>query len=244
MQTHFMKYILLFFAFYSQVTDTHGQELFTQKADSLFSEKKYSEASILYEDLLEKHSINRSHAFLKLAYINEIGGNFSRSVYYLSEYFQLNPSNLVFEKINKIAEENSFSGYSRSDLNFILLLYERYFKYVTLALFLFLAYSFYVLVLKRLKGENTSLGNKLSFLILVFAALSFINLGLLYKQGIVNKENVIIRSAPSAGSEVIGHLSEGSRVNILGKKDIWLRLILNGQIQFAKKSDFWIIEKD
>jgi hypothetical protein len=244
MQRHFIKYIFLFIGFYSQMPDTHGQELFTQKADSLFNEKKYSEAAILYEDLLKKHSIHRSHAFLKLAYINEIGGNFSRSVYYLSEYFQLNPSDLVFEKINKIAEENSFSGYSRSDLNFILLLYERYFIYVTIALFLFLAYSFYVLIMKKLKGESTSLGNKLSFLFLVFAVLSFINLGLFYKQGIVNKENIIVRSAPSAGAEVIGHLKEGSRVNIIGEKDIWLRLILNGKIQFAKKSDFWIIEKD
>ncbi|MFT6880411.1 MAG: hypothetical protein ACJARG_001343, partial [Arcticibacterium sp.] len=29
--------------------------------------------------------------------------------------------------------------------------------------------------------------------------------------------------------------------NIIGEKDVWLRLLLNGKVQFAKKSDFWII---
>jgi uncharacterized protein YgiM (DUF1202 family) len=71
--------------------------------------------------------------------------------------------------------------------------------------------------------------------------LGFVNIGRLYKQGIVKKDQIYIRSDASAGSNVASLLDKGSRVNIIGEKDVWLRLLLNGTVQFAKKSDFWII---
>ncbi len=236
--------ITLFLGLFMQVADSHGQELFTQKADSLFNEKKYSEATILYEELLEKHSINRSNAYLKLAYINEINGNFSKAIYFLSQYYQLKPTEKTFEKISKMAEENSFSGYSRSDLNFILFLYERFYIWITISLFLLLTYGFYIFVIKKMKSENTTLANKLGFVVLTFGIIIFINLGYFYRQGIVKNEQIILRDSPSAGAEISTQLQQGSRVNILGERDIWLRLILNGKIQYGKKSDFWIIDKD
>jgi tetratricopeptide (TPR) repeat protein len=244
MQRHLLFFITLFSGLLTQVSDTHGQELFTQKSDSLFSEKKYSEAAILYEELLDKHAINRSNAYLKLAYINETSGDFSKAIYFLSQYYQLNPNENIFEKISKMAEENSFSGYGRSDLNFLLFLYERYFVWVAISLFLLLGYGFYIFILKKMKNENTSIGNKIGFVMLIIGTLFILNLTLFYKQGIVKNEQIILRSSPSAGSEVTSQLLQGSRVNIIGGKDIWLRLLINGKIQFAKKSDFWIIDKE
>jgi tetratricopeptide (TPR) repeat protein len=244
MQRQTLIIITLFLGLFMQTADSHGQELFTLKADSLFNEKKYSEATILYEDLLEKHSINRSNAYLKLAYMNEISGNFSKAIYFLSEYYQLNPTEKTFEKISKMAEENSFNGYSRSDLNFILFLYERFYIWIAVSLFLVVAYGFYIFVIKKMKSESTTLANKLSYFILTIGVIVFINLGFFYRQGIVKNEQIIIRDSPSAGAKISSHLQQGSRVNILGERDIWLRLVLNGKIQYGKKSDFWIIDKD
>ncbi|WP_341225162.1 SH3 domain-containing protein [uncultured Arcticibacterium sp.] len=225
-----------------QALDIQSQDLFQKKADSLFSEKKYSEASDLYLELLDKHSINRSNAYLKLAFISEQKGDFSKAIYFLSEYFNLNPSESTFTKINKMAEENSFIGYGRSDFNFLLLVYERFYLWICLVLFLIVGFSFYLLLLKKIKREPTALRHKVSFVFLVLFSLLFLNFGDYYSQGIVKSETVYVRQAPSSASKVIGNLGEGSRVNVIGEKDIWLRLLINGEIQFAKKSDFWIID--
>lgn len=243
MKRHLTKIFIVFFAIITQSLDIQSQDLFQKKADSLFLEKNYGEASELYLELLDKHTINRSNAYLKLAFISEQKGDFSKAIYFLSEYFHLNPSESTFTKINKMAEENSFSGYGRSDFNFLLLLYERFYLWICLILFLIVGFSFYVLLIKKIKREPTALRHKLSFVFLVFFSLFFLNIGAYYNQGIVKSENVYIRKAPSSAAQVVGNLGEGSRVNIIGEKDIWLRLFINGEIQFAKKSDFWIIDE-
>ncbi|AWV96890.1 SH3 domain-containing protein [Arcticibacterium luteifluviistationis] len=242
MKRHLTKIFIVFFSIMTQSLDIQSQDLFQKKADSLFTEKNYGEASDLYLELLDKHSINRSNAYLKLAFISEQKGDFSKAIYFLSEYFNLNPSESTFTKINKMAEENSFSGYGRSDFNFLLLLYERFYLWICLVLFLIIGFSFYLLLLKKLRGEPTALRHKVSFVFLVLFGLFFLNVGGYYSQGIVKSEQVYIRQAPSSASKVVSNLTGGSRVNIIGEKDIWLRLLINGQIQFAKKSDFWIID--
>ncbi|MFT7419852.1 MAG: tetratricopeptide (TPR) repeat protein [Arcticibacterium sp.] len=241
MQRHSIKFICIIFGLLMQVIDSQAEVYLSQKADSLFNEKKYEEAAIMFEQLLEIHSVNRENTFLKLAFISEQKGDFSRAIFFLSEYYELNPSDATFDKINKMAAENSFGGYSWSDLNFILLLYQEYFIWICLCLMGIVCYSFLTILKKVNKKELVALRHKVTLVFFLLGLLGFVNIGRLYKQGIVKKGQIYIRSDASAGSNVASLLDKGSRVNIIGEKDVWLRLLLNGKVQFAKKSDFWII---
>ena len=241
MQRHCIKFICIFFGLFLQVIDSQAEVYLSQKADSLFNEKKYKEAATIFEQLLDNHSVNRQNAFLKLAFISEQKGDFSKAIYFLSEYYEVNPSEATFDKINKIASENSFGGYARSDLNFILLLYLQYFIWTCLGLIAVVCYSFYTVFKKTIKKEAVALRHKITLVIFLIGILGFVNIGRLYKQGIVKNEKIYLRTDSSAGASVAGLLEKGSRVNIIGEKDVWLRLMLNGKVQFAKKSDFWII---
>lgn len=241
-----LKYIFiyLFFVFFVQITDTQGQSHFAQKADSLFSEKKYQEAANLYTDLIKKHDINKSLAYLKLAFIHENQGEFSLAIYYLNEYYKLHPDEKVFDKINQMAAENSFEGYGQSDLNFFSLIVQKNTVWVLLAATLILSYSFTILFLKRNRNITIPRTHKVSLTLGILVVLLIINFPKVYKTGIINKKEAFVREMPAAAANVVHTLSEGSKVNIIGQKDIWLKLWVDGKIRYIKENDLWIIGQE
>ncbi len=223
--------------------ECQAQSVLTEKADSLFSEKKYSEASIYYEDLLAKHDINKSNAYLKLAYIYEKQGDFVKTIYNLNRFYLLNPSDQVFDKINLLAKENGFSGYDRTDLNFFLMLYRQYFKWI-LALFLVTGiYVFVVLWIKKNKNQEINRAHKYTLTAYIIGLILLVNITDKYQIGIVKTDKAYLRNGPSAGATVVGNISAGNRLNIIGKKDIWYRIIYQKQFVYLKADDLWVIEQ-
>ena len=244
MQRPFILFICFFSACFIQPADSQAQLNLAQKADSLFNAKSYEQSAIMYEELIQKHQINRSNAFLKLAFISEQSGDFSRAIYYLSNYYSLNPTEEVFLKIRKLATENSYAGYNESDFNFFFLLFRKYFIWFLIVL---VASAFYVLLImfiKKNKGKTIPTIHKLSLLFLIGLGITLINVPAVFKQGIVNKHDIFLRAEPSSASEVSGNLPEGTRVNVIGQSDIWLKLLVNLDVQYARESDIWIIAKD
>ena len=237
-------FISLFFGLIVQTTDSQAQSHFADKADSLFNEKNYADAAVLYEELIAKHDINKKVAYQKLAYIYENKGEFSRAIYYLNEYYRLNPDEKVFDKINQMAKENSFFGYSRSDLNFFTLLIQQNSVWLILALLGIITYSFIVVFMKRAKNSIIPRSQKMSLLLGILLVMFIINFPRLYKTGIVNKKEVYVRDEPSAGAAMTNKLGEGSRVNIIGQKDIWMKLFLNRDVRYVKRTDLWIIGEE
>ncbi|UBM59601.1 SH3 domain-containing protein [Marinilongibacter aquaticus] len=241
MQNPLQKFILAFLAVFLQATDSKAESPLAQKADSLFFYKNYEESARLYQSLLENHEINRSLTYLKLAYINEHQGNFAKEAFYLYEYMQLRPSTDVFDKINHIAEENSFSGYSRSDFNFFSLFLKQYSIYIYLGILAVSLYIFVVLVFKRNKGLHIPRSHKIGLLSGILLGLLVINFPSFLQSGIVNKPIAFARKGPSSASVVVDSLREGSKVNIIGQKDIWLRVYQNRNLSYIKGSDLSII---
>lgn len=241
-----LKYIFicLFFVFFVQITDSQGQSHFAQKADSLFSEKKYQEAANLYTDLIKKHEINKGLAYLKLAFIHENQGEFSLAIYYLNEYHKLHPDEKVFDKINQMALENGFRGYGQSDLNFFNLVVQKNTVWALIVATLIIAYSFIILFLKKNRNIAIPGTHKISLTLGILAVLLVINFPKIYKTGIINKKEAYLREMPAAAAKVVETLNEGSKVNIIGKKDIWLKLWQDGKISYIKENDLWIIGQE
>ena len=106
MPNYLIKILLLFFLILFQAIDIKAQNEIAQKGDSLFSAKQYSEAAKIYELIFADKSVNKENLNLKLAFIYENMADYPRTLYYLSNYYNLKPSDEVFEKMNKIALEN------------------------------------------------------------------------------------------------------------------------------------------
>jgi uncharacterized protein YgiM (DUF1202 family) len=83
------------------------------KADSLFEQKKYTESFDLYEQILDEEQLASPKMLLKMAFIKEGLGDYSRALYFLNVYYQkvilinvLNYSNVNSQAI--IIESNSY----------------------------------------------------------------------------------------------------------------------------------------
>ncbi|MGR3809546.1 tetratricopeptide repeat protein [Jiulongibacter sp. NS-SX5] len=237
-------FFITFLCVFGQLTDSQAQSPFTKKADSLFNEKNYAEAAQIYQELIAKHDINKGLAYLKLAYIHENQGEFSLAMYYLNQYYHLHPEEKVFDKINEIAEENGFEGYGRNDINFFGLIVRKNAIWVFLLGTGIVLYSFVVLFLKRSKGTPIPQTHKLSLTAGIILLLALINFPKIYQTGIVKKSSSVMRKQPSAGSAVVGNIGEGSKVNIIGQKDIWVKLFHNQGFAYIKESDLWIIGEE
>ncbi|MBK6978731.1 MAG: hypothetical protein IPH28_17900 [Cytophagaceae bacterium] len=234
-------FLSVFFLIFFQAIDIKAQNDIAQKGDSLFSAKKYSEAAKIYEVLSNDNSINKENLNLKLAFIYENLADFPRALYYLSNYYNLKPSDEVFEKMNKIALENKYGGFERNDVNFILMLYQQYFVFI---LYILISIGIVILVIFYRKKQTHQKINKRHLWIMGFfliVLLVLINVPSSYKSAIVSQK-AYLRGFPSGASPITGNISEGNKINIFGQQDIWLRTIHNNKVAFVNKNDVWLIQ--
>lgn len=240
-QKTFSFFIYLFLIITSQSTDIQAQSILTQKADSLFNAKDYLQATIVYQDLIDKHDINKTNAYIKMAYMAEQKGDFPHAIYFLSELYELSPNDELFDKINKIARENGYGGFERTDFNFLITFYKQYYIVIVLILLLLAIFTLYYAFQKKV--SNLTFPKRYAFLSLFVClfALLITNLPSTYSLGIVKSKEAFMRDGPSSGSDFIGKINEGNRVNIIGKKDIWYQIVWQRKVIYIKESDLWLI---
>jgi uncharacterized protein YgiM (DUF1202 family) len=76
-----------------------------------------------------------------------------------------------------------------------------------------------------------------------FAALTFfvavlfvhLNFGDKLDLGIIAEANTFIMTGPSPGADVIERVGEGHRIEVLGKKDVWLKVRWNGEVAYVRE---------
>lgn len=245
MQTYFLKFLKIFFTFFSiffQVLDSQGQTTQNKKADSLFIQKKFDEARVIYEKVLENSENINPKIYLKLANISESKGEFVKELYYLNLYFFKQPNEKVFEKMYVVATENGFSGYEKNDLNYFLFYYRQYSNYVWAGFLLLGVYIFTVLILKKKNKQFSPIRHKVIFFIYLIFLASLINLPNNYKSVIIKNEKVYLRNYPSAASQIVGSIGEGNRLNVIKTDDIWYQVLWEGNFCYLKESDIWVVK--
>ena len=199
-------------------------------ADSLFHLKQYTQSLELYNDLFQNKFYSPS-MLLKLAFIQEGLGHLGQSMYYLNLYFLATHDPQALVKIEEVAAHNKLEGYSDSDAARLwTLMKENHLRLlgslISICLFLF-ALLFYQKVKQKRKPIVTGV------VLLFFLALLFIQsyLHQTKVQGIIASASTYLMNGPSAGSSVIAIVGEGHRLEILGKKDVWLKVKwLDGEV--------------
>jgi hypothetical protein len=236
-----LRLFFFFWLFYTQVTDCKAQNILSKKADSLFNDKKYEEAALLYENLLVNHKVNKPVTHLKLAYIYEKFADNPKTLFHLYNYYNLKPEDKVFEKMNKLAFDNNYEGYERSDVNFLLMLYKQFYNYIIILFLAIGVYIFTVLINKKIKFEYIATKQKIVTSLYLILLLLFINLPKAYSIGIVNNEKVYLRDNPTAAAKVLGVITKGNKLNVLGNEDIWLKILWKKKFYYVKESDVFVV---
>ncbi len=209
----------------------YAQDYFAKidRADSLFRQRKYTDALKLFEEVLESKEDKRKGYFtyrmlLQMAYISEGLSDYASTMYYLNLYYLNNPEQKVLDKISELASKNKLIGYEPNDVEYLVALYKKnqvWFLSFIFALFLsFLGFLIY----RRAKGKEILYPSiALSFALAIFFFI-YNYYGLDWKKGIVKNEKVFLMNAPSAGGDMVSMLNKGDCVQIIGQEDVWYKV--------------------
>jgi hypothetical protein len=189
----------------------------------------------MYAALLEKTNRISKADLLKLAFMEEARGNPLEAIFYLHQFYLLQPEKDVKLKIEEMADQNKFQGYSVDEADYAYFLYRTYSPYVE-KFFQIMALVVFLLVVYR-KIRGISLGYSPIFtLLFLMAAAYFTNFSLPYKRAILSGEKTLLMTDPSAGSSVVAVLEKGHRVEWMGEQDVWLEIRWNEKTGWVKKS--------
>jgi len=234
MTKNFKKQLLSSILFLANCLVGSGETIL-RKADTLFAAQRFSAAADLYKQSLDKEKKTSKSDLLKLAFIEEGRDDDVMSIYYLHQFYLLQPEPEVRRKIEEMAELNKLQGYSIDEADYAYFLYRNYGPLVAKGLLGIAFFLFCFLVYRKVKG--VSLGYSPIFtLIFLAAAAYFLNFSLPYKRSIVGGEKMFIMAGPSSASSVVGTLERGHRVEWISQEDVWYEVKWNEKKGWVKKS--------
>lgn len=212
----------------------------TQKADSLFNLKRYSESKILYDSIFYKENKYSNSMLLKMATIEEILDNYEKSIYYL-ELFQKNKNeNKVLDKINDIVDDKNLNGFENSDKKIFINIYKKYRSNI-LALLLTLISIIFIVNLVRYFRKNV-----INFILPFFYISSVLSLLIINikppSDAIVFKDYTFIMKEPSSGSDLYSILNKGDKLIVSKDLEVWYEIILDGKKRYVRKKNVRLID--
>ena len=204
-----------------------------QIADSLFNTKNYQEAMLRYEDLLENDQAYSPTMLLKMAFISEGSGDYSKASLYLTKYYDYNPSPRVITKIKTLTSQSNLVGYDLSDKDRFLKFIADLQQEITSVLSFLLILSLILLIVYNSKAVKPKYYFPTIFLlILIFFTNNFLNNS---STGIVVGSPTLIMDKPTAGGNLIRNVDPGHRVVIKSSKDMWYEIEWGDQKAFVRK---------
>ena len=212
----------------------------TQKADSLFNLKRYSESKILYDSIFYKENKYSNSMLLKMATIEESLDNYEKSIYYL-ELFQKNKNeNKVLDKINDIVDDKNLNGFENSDKKIFINIYKKYRSNI-LALLLTLISIIFIVNLVRYFRKNV-----INFILPFFYISSVLSLLIINikppSDAIVFKDYTFIMKEPSSGSDLYLILNKGDKLIVSKDLEVWYEIILDGKKRYVRKKNVRLID--
>ena len=190
-----------------------------EEADSLYANKRYTEALEIYSALYDNRQATPA-MLLRMAFIHEGLNKDVEAIYFLYQYYELTADRKVLNKIAELADANDLEGYVFTDTDFLLNVYKKY-HHTIVAVLASLALLMVVLAWRQRKHGS----RPISVLIVqcVFLLLFFALSNNLFekKQGIVSSQYTVMMTAPSAAAKPVATLQKGQKVDILGKKEVW-----------------------
>ncbi|MBD3630398.1 hypothetical protein [Cyclobacterium sp.] len=204
-----------------------------QRADSLFSQKKYQEALEIYENILHEEGTYSPAMLLKMGFIAEGIGDFGQASLYLSKYYEHNPNPAVIEKIKSLTNQTRLEGYEVSDQARFLSVLVDYKTEIT-GVFAFLLLLSLILILVMREKRSVFYIPALIFLVLAFISNNFIQKP---EMAIITGNTVLIMDQPSAAGKLVKRVQAGHRITIGSSQDMWYQIEWANRKAFIRKTD-------
>ena len=236
-------YLYIFFSFFLNINTIRSQEISVEEiklgADSLFEEKKYTDAKLLYEDLYFSKEFSSDDILIKLAFINEGLKKPEWTLFFLEKYLKEHPKDdKIKAQISNIATKNNLNGYEYDDLQRMIEWVTPYRVHIGVSIFIiYLALILFLLLKKQLKQQGivtTILG------VLLFITFIYVKEDKDKKYGVIIKESLLM-DQPSAGGNLINTYVPGHKVEVLEEIDIWNKVSIEGQELYLLKEQLIII---
>ncbi len=201
------------------------------KADSLFDQKKYTEALAIYQELYQS-DFTSSAILLKMSFIQNASGDYPDALYYMNKYYLKSADRAVISKIEEVAQANNLNGYNYNDISHCTALLNKYRVWIILLLVL-LMILLTVGILKKKQKKQKPVG---LFIIQIMVAVVFFLIvnPKATVRGIIVSDQTLLKSGPSAGAEPLEIIDKGHRVKVLGKDKIWSRILWDGEEVYVR----------
>jgi|SRR5690606_11128257 uncharacterized protein YgiM (DUF1202 family) len=213
---------------------TSSYRLYT--ADSLFRNRQFTQSLQHYEAVLANGEYTPA-MLLKMAYINEGLDRPGKTLYYLSMYHQITGDQAVMRKMEELARKYNLTGYTVTDADRLLSWYLESREYISMTLaalcVLLLAIAFRI----RFRKHQRPVGTFVTLTVFLAILLVHLNAGDKLQRGIIAESNTFIMTGPSPGAEVVERVGEGHRLDVVGKKDVWLKVKWNGETAYVKEGN-------
>ena len=203
-------------------------------ADSLFAMGRYTQSLAAYEQILDEKETYTPAMLLKMAYIHEGLEQYGDALYYLNLHYIHTADREVLLKMEELASEHNLRGYDVSDKDFLFSFLYRYYPYI-IGLLIALAILMMALVYRERMRLKQSGKMPAIFMVLVLGLVFFIlNFGLSYDKAIVDDSAAYLMEGPSAGADVVDVIGKGHRLEINGKKDVWIKTTWDNRTVYIK----------
>lgn len=193
------------------------------KADALYAAKQYTQAFEFYR-ALEQDGHYTPAMLLKMAHIQEGLHHLGESLYYLNLYYLASDDAQALKKMEELATKNKLEGYETDESSSLLAWLQSQYFNIALALastgVFLLALAWYLRTRKKMNPTLAGIALVVA-MSLLFADVNFNKAPL---RGIVAVPQTYLMNGPSAGASVVAIIGEGHQLQIMGKKDVWLKV--------------------
>ena len=205
-------------------------------ADSLYNQKKFSEAREVYFQLYEQ-GFSSPATLLKMALVHEGLGETGQALYFLSAYYSETEDAKAYEKILTVANARGVKGYELNEWEKLTIWITNR-KAIYLPVAIGLSVLFMAIMIFNAKRANTNAKFAAGFVSLLFIGVSFSAINFLQPpdKAVVTTE-VYFMSGPSAAANLISLIPEGNQVKLTGENDIWAEAEWNDKKGFLRKTD-------
>ncbi len=247
MQTFFRKTSIYFFCLCLisiQFAYSQANKSWFEQGDFFYKSNKFEEADSIYKFILKKKIPVHPVIYKKLANIslNKKNKDIVEALYFLNLYNLKKPSEENLEEMSKIADENSLNGFENDNFNLVFLIYKKYIPYFLIFLILLVFFIQFTLLQRVNSKEKIQLRHFLILSLLILGITFIANIDNGISDIILNKDNVFLREAPNASSKTLLTLNKGTKLNIIGQDDIWLRVLVERKIYYINQSEAFIIK--
>jgi lipopolysaccharide export LptBFGC system permease protein LptF len=243
MQSRVLKIVVAgVILFLAGITPTLGQisGFRLQQADSLYIDKKYTQSLEHYKTILNQDQYTPA-MLLKMAYIEEGLNQIGPALYHLNLYYIATNDKTVLTKMEEVATRYNLEGYENSDAEQAVTFYHDYHFHITLALGVIAIFLMSLSISRRRKGKRPIATGILTAFVLI-ALFVHVNVGGKISLGVVGSSNTFLMQGPSPGAPLVQIVNEGHRVEIIGKKDVWVEVLWEGEPAYIKEGNLLTVE--